>query len=87
MRGTGRLGNVEHVGAGRKPPGAERCEHGLEIRVARELCVECFESLRGLEELRRSLVATSQLECNLCAQALHLCSSELVERAYVRNRQ
>jgi hypothetical protein len=67
--------------------GEDRRRERLEVRLARQLCVQRFEAFRCSEQERRSVAPTSQGEGKLRAQPLEAGALQLVERPGFGSRQ
>ena len=80
-------GNVGHVCGGGQSGGVDRRQQRLQVGLARELGVERPEPLRGAQQQWRSVATASQVKGNLSPHALHLGSTEFLERTGVRDRE
>ena len=84
---SGRLGNLLDTGVGIDASGVHRRSQRLEICLARQRGIECFEPSRGIEQERWTIAAAREDERDLRAQSLQQRALKLVQRSELGRRE
>ena len=76
-----RFGGVDDVLGSREAPAAHRCPQGFQVRLPRQLRIECFQASGCSAQQRWSVTAASARERNVSLQPFGSRAVQLVERA------